>query len=276
MKQHKLIFGKKKDLISYVFIFLLAIFFILVVYFLPNRIFLGTKSIFNNIILPFSTSTPKAFIVNDKIVAESYVVYDVTHDRVLSSKNENKMLPLASVSKLMTAYIAMTSCNQLLQEKLDDLLVISSNEAADNIAASCPNTEDFIKAMNTDASDMHLHMTFLNPSGLDIDEITASNYGDAISTAKLLSAMQKQFPELLNKTTFTKYKNLINTNQYASNWPFLLASKTGFTDLAGGNLATVFEPSPGQKIVIVVLGSSKDERFTDVFSLLKNYLKSVE
>jgi D-alanyl-D-alanine carboxypeptidase len=276
IKSHKIKENKSRDLVSNISILLLAVSFILIVYFLPDRIFLGTNNIFKNSILPFYSSTPKPFIVTDDIVADSYVVYDVTHNTVLSSRNENKMLPLASVSKLMTAYIAMASCNNFLQGKLDDLLVISSNEAADEIAANCPNTDDFINTMNKNAVDMHLHMTFLNPSGLDIDEHTASNYGDVISTAKLLATLQEKYPELLEKTTHTKYKDLVNTNEYASNWPFLSASKTGFTDLAGGNLATVFEPSPGEKIVIVVFKSSKDARFTDVFTLLKNYLKSVE
>ena len=268
--------SKKLDSLSYFSLLIIAIFFVCVAYFTPNRIFLGTKSILKNIVLPFSINTPKPFVVVDNIVAESYVVYDATHQIILASKNENKMLPLASVSKLMTAYIAMTSCNELLQKKLDDLLVISSNIAADEIASNCPNYDDFVTAMNKNALDMHLQMTFLNPSGLDIDEKIASNYGDVLSTAKLLALLQEKFPELLEKTTHTNYNGLVNTNEYASNWPFLSGSKTGFTDLAGGNLATVFEPSPGEKIVIVVFNSSKNARFTDVFTLLKNYLKSVE
>lgn len=267
---------KKREIISLFSILVLALFFIGIWHMMPSRIFLGTKNIFKNVNLSFYSKLPKPFVVTDPIVAESYVVYDATHNTVLSSKSENQMLPLASVSKLMTAYIAMTSCNNLLQEKLDSLLITSSNEAADEIAANCPNTDDFINSMNKNAVDMRLSMTFLNPSGLDVDENTASNYGDVLSTAKLLVMLQEKYPELLEKTTHTKYNTLVNTNEYASKWPFLSASKTGFTDLAGGNLATVFEPSPGEKIVIVVFKSSKDARFTDVFTLLKNYLKSVE
>ena len=45
-------------------------------------------------------------------------------------------------------------------------------------------------------------------------------------------------------------------------------SKTGFTDLAGGNLALVFDAGIEHPIAVVVLGSSKKERFTDASALV--------
>ena len=45
--------------------------------------------------------------------------------------------------------------------------------------------------------------------------------------------------------------------------PRLLLSKTGYTDLAGGNLALVFDSGIEHPIAIVVLGSSQKARFTD-------------
>jgi D-alanyl-D-alanine carboxypeptidase len=47
----------------------------------------------------------------------------------------------------------------------------------------------------------------------------------------------------------------------------LIASKTGYTDLAGGNLAVAFDAGVNRPIVIAVLGSSREERFSDVEKL---------
>jgi D-alanyl-D-alanine carboxypeptidase len=50
--------------------------------------------------------------------------------------------------------------------------------------------------------------------------------------------------------------------------PGLLLSKTGYTDLAGGNLVIVFDVGIGHPVAIVVLGSTRDARFTDVEKLM--------
>ena len=51
--------------------------------------------------------------------------------------------------------------------------------------------------------------------------------------------------------------------------------KTGFTDLAGGNLAIVFEAGPLYPIAVVVLGSTAEDRFTDVEKLVWATLESL-
>jgi D-alanyl-D-alanine carboxypeptidase len=48
-----------------------------------------------------------------------------------------------------------------------------------------------------------------------------------------------------------------------------MMSKTGYTDLAGGNLAVVFDAGIGHPVAVVVLGSTKEERFTDVQRLVR-------
>ncbi|MCX6789964.1 MAG: hypothetical protein NTV60_00350, partial [Candidatus Kaiserbacteria bacterium] len=47
-----------------------------------------------------------------------------------------------------------------------------------------------------------------------------------------------------------------------------LLSKTGYTELAGGNLALVFDAGIEHPIAVVVLGSSKEARFTDGTALI--------
>ena len=60
-----------------------------------------------------------------------------------------------------------------------------------------------------------------------------------------------------------------NTNQDTLSIPWILASKTGYTDLAGGNLVIAFDAGMMQPYIIAVLGSSKDGRFSDVNKLYK-------
>ena len=93
----------------------------------------------------------------------------------------------------------------------------------------------------------------------------------------LLEHIFERYPELLMATreTNTTIKSLDNrlhtaknTNSIAAEIPGLLASKTGFTSTAGGNLAFIFDPELGRPIVISVLGSSEDGRFADARTLV--------
>jgi len=68
----------------------------------------------------------------------------------------------------------------------------------------------------------------------------------------------------------------INTNIIAARIPELIASKTGFTDLAGGNLLIAFDAGIEHPIIIAVLGSTEKERFADVEALVAAALLSLQ
>ncbi len=59
-----------------------------------------------------------------------------------------------------------------------------------------------------------------------------------------------------------------NTNHEVATTEGILLSKTGYTDLAGGNLVVVFDASIEHPIAVVVLGSTEKDRFTDVDKLI--------
>lgn len=224
-------------------------------------------------VLNFANSSSSEALKSIK--AKSYLVYDLTRQKVLIGYNENQAYPLASISKLMTTYVADKNCADKLKLELDRVLVASDNNAADKIANNCPNYEDFVAMMNEEVKRNGLNMKFINPSGLDINnETEASNFGDAVSVARLIDLLYKIDKSRLSHTTFDNYQNIINTNHFADNLPFLVGSKTGFTDVAGGNLVTIYDIL-GNKIAIVVLGSTKEDRFSDTFLLLKSYLANV-
>lgn len=52
-----------------------------------------------------------------------------------------------------------------------------------------------------------------------------------------------------------------------SSLPGFVGAKTGYTDLAGGNLVVIFDIEIGHPLVAVVLGSTEQGRFDDIRTL---------
>lgn len=267
---------------NFLFVTVLAIAIGVTFYFLPDRIYLGINDIdISQDIELDGDITLKSYPYND-ILADSYIIYDNTAKKILIQK-DNTLKPLASVTKLMTALVSMRYCQDTIiyqdenikkAEAVEMMLVESSNEIAEALANICPNRQDFIDNMNNTAKDLGLSMTFINPSGLDENNETESSaFGSPLDVAILINRLYLDYPTILESTSFSVFNGIKNTNNYASNWPFLLGSKTGYTDVAHGNLAILFEPIPNKRVSIVVLGSTKDGRFTDVQKLMNWYLK---
>jgi D-alanyl-D-alanine carboxypeptidase len=117
----------------------------------------------------------------------------------------------------------------------------------------------------------------LNQTGLDVNEQMAGAYGSATDMAKLIAVTAEKYPDILE---VTRYESVMlkalpkddrwaeNTDKIVEEIPGIIASKTGFTDLAGGNLAVVFDLGINHRVAIAVLGSSREGRFTDVKALL--------
>lgn len=241
--------------------------------------------------------------------AKAYVVYDLVDKKVIASKNADEPLPLASITKLMMGITALThhDKNMLitikpgsiedgydfglkkgqvwkLGELLKYTLVFSSNDGAHTIADTLEGRKDFIAQMNTDATLLGLNLTFTDPAGLDIGNDIGGK-GSALQVAKLFEIARRKYPELLDATTKTRLNALTtqgrltgipNTNQEINNLFGAEASKTGFTDSAGGNLGVVVDVSLGHPVVIVVLGSTREDRFTDTEKLYKALVTSLK
>ncbi|HBD24909.1 MAG: hypothetical protein A2566_00890 [Candidatus Zambryskibacteria bacterium RIFOXYD1_FULL_40_13] len=274
---------------------------------------------FTKEVITYNEETSQRIFADVNIEADSAYVFDIVKNEVIYKKNEFIQLPLASITKLMTALVAtellpkntqITIRKDFLAEegdtgllvdeswKLKDLLdfslLVSSNDGARSIASVIGATQlespdydlgrkSFITKMNEMAEELGLKQTyFINESGLD-DGATSGGYGSAIDVSKLMQYILVHHPEILEAT---KYKAMNipstemvhsakNTNVGVEKIRGLLASKTGYTDLAGGNLVIAFDHSIGRPIVIVVLGSSIDGRFEDVAKLVKateNYI----
>jgi len=200
--------------------------------------------------------------------ARAVYVFDLAGNKPLFGLNENTQLPLASLTKIMTVVVAKEIAIKDISELADSALMQSSNESASALASM---DNDFINLMNQRAKELNLNQTyFLNETGLDISENLSGGYGSAKDIAKLIIYALRNNPHLFETTTTN---SPVNTNPYATTTTELIASKTGWTDLAGGNLAVVFDAGLDHPIIAVVLGSSKEERFTDMQKLIETTFK---
>lgn len=252
------------------------------------------------------------FFDNLNLEAKSAYVYDAKENKVLFSLNEEAQLPLASLTKLMTALVSseLVPKNTILTINESDLklegdsglvagekwnffdilkftLMTSSNDGAHALASVIGyvkprengKTEEqmFVDEMNKKAGNISLTQTYyLNESGLDLSDGYSGAYGSAKDIAFLMAYITEKKPEILEATKYSSLEisskdivhSAINTNQYADSIPGIIGSKTGFTDLAGGNLVVAFDVSMGHPIIVSVLGSSVEGRFEDVERLI--------
>jgi D-alanyl-D-alanine carboxypeptidase len=241
---------------------------------------------------------------NEVIVqAKAVYVYDVTADKVLFEKNADYILPLASITKVMTALVAeenlsgqriainQQSFGEYGENKLIDgdwwnfksligyVLTSSSNDGTRAVANAFQafKSTNLVDAMNTKSKELGFAtLSFNNTTGLDIEnQNTAGGYGSAKEVAQLFLYTMQKHPNLLEDTKYatrvfnsaTQSYDTPNTDIIINDLPNPIASKTGFTALAGGNLVVAFDKGLGEPIIIVVLGSSFDGRFEDVTRL---------
>ena len=171
----------------------------------------------------------------------------------------------------------------------DAMLVRSSNDAARAITewadafprvsasdAGIPLVLPFLNEMNRVAADIGLRsMYFLNPTCLDLSDERAGAYGSALDVARLFGWIIKNSPATIFATRSSVIEiaaldgtvhRLSSSGNSALSIPGIIGVKTGFTDLAGGNVVLGWNVG-GRSFVIAVLGSTLDGRFTDARAL---------
>ncbi len=178
-------------------------------------------------------------------------------------------------------------------EELSELaLVSSSNDAAYALAASVGSllgerdpASQFIAGMNIRAKELGLHsLDFKSTTGLDLSSTVPGATGTARDVSFLMEYIISNYPEIIaptKKTSTRVYNNagayhlVNNTNEIVLDIPNILGSKTGYTDLAGGNLTIAFDAGLNRPIIITVLGSTREDRFSDVMTLVEAVQKSL-
>jgi D-alanyl-D-alanine carboxypeptidase len=248
-----------------------------------------------------AAATPRLELDPGALEARAAMLYDPSTGDIWYQKNAQEALPLASLTKLMSAYAVLSAedTGTVVTIQAEDLapdgdwgfrvgdkvtvdnllkigLVASSNDAM--AAAARSLSSGYLAAMNETAVGLNLTKTyFLNPTGLDLNDDTSGAYGSAFDVARLIAAFYKKYPGYLQLTerpsisipdgnrTLTSAATAIPLQDI----PGFVGAKTGYTDLAGGNLAAVFDLSIGRPIVAVVLGSSESGRFADIRTLIE-------
>ena len=252
-----------------------------------------------------ATSTEPDAFANIPIEAKAAIVYDLVTGETLYAKNPDAQLPLASLTKLLTIYAALTelspqtpitisigatrvdaprvfSAGQTFS--LSDLarltLTASLNDGATAIAEATAARENRSQdaMLAGAAAALDLSQTYaVNGNGLDVNSVMSGGYGSARVLARLAGSLAVRAPTIAEATTQSSTRavseggtlfTVKNTDPMVGTIPHLLLSKTGYTDLASGNLALVFDIGIQHPIAVVVLGSSKDARFTDGATLV--------
>ena len=228
-------------------------------------------------------------------------MYNETTGQVIVNTNNEIVRPIASVTKIMTAMVALdydndlkklmhlkpgarlVKGNQTRENVLTSLLVKSDNIAADSIADDYPGgREAFLLAMNNKAQALGLKNTFFDdPSGLSAKNVsTVEEIGSMMQVAALypfIRTASTMEQARISQRRGKKNTNVIlnNTNQrLLSRFKEIVAGKTGFTRRAGFTIGLAVE-SAGQKFVIVVLGArTKDHRTKLVNDIIHTHLNT--
>jgi D-alanyl-D-alanine carboxypeptidase len=228
--------------------------------------------------------------------AKAIFVYDETLNRKIYGRNDEVGLPMASLAKIMAVVIALnnhsaddtvsispeaikqdTDYGFFVNEKFNikDLaeftLIGSANDGA---YALTENIDNFLEKMNDKAKKIGMENTsFLNSTGLDVDEKTAGAQASAQDVNVLAIFALQAYPEVFSSSVMPEINikslsgfdhNIKNTNTILDKIPDILFSKTGLTPLAGGNLTIIYQNKYGHNIAITVLGSTVDGRFSDM------------
>lgn len=234
---------------------------------------------------------------NDSLCAvsqktKSALIKNLNTNEVFFNFNSSKRWAIASLTKLMTAIIALEKINKdekiIFSEKtisttgeagnfkindifkandlIKAMMLISSNDAAVAFTEVI-NEKEFVKMMNDKAEEIKMAETvFLNNSGLSF-----LNQSTADDLVKLIDYITNQYPEIIEISRLkedviyeiktSKPKKLFNTNQFVGNADFL-GGKSGYLESAGRNLISLFNID-NQPIIVVILGAEDAHKETE-------------
>ncbi len=241
---------------------------------------------------PLAPKPPFYRVASDdppEIGSESAVIFDVQSGEKYLDDASSKRWPVASLTKLMTAYLVYENMNldatitlanadfadgdnpifapgeiYKVRDLLKVMLVASRNTAANALANSF-GRDKFIALMNDTAESWGMENThYDDPSGLSV-----SNQSTPDDLLKLVRAITGQRPDIWKTTenakisvkdlSSGKFRSFQSTNQFVSKKDFY-GGKTGYIPEADGNLISIFLYGK-RTLGIIVLGSA--DRFGD-------------
>jgi D-alanyl-D-alanine endopeptidase (penicillin-binding protein 7) len=255
-----------------------------------------------------AANVPSKPLARQELASGSALLVDLKTNEVLYSSNPDFVVPIASVTKLMTAVVALDAklpMDQQLPVIIRDVpemrgvysrvrigseisrkemlllaLMSSENRLSASLAHHYPGgVPAFVAAMNAKAKALGMTRThYVEPTGLS--EKNVSNANDLV---KLLKATQ-QYPLISQYSTTTEHtaafrkpnytQGFRNTNRlvYKSDWS-IQATKTGFTDEAGHCLVMRTQMANRQVAFVVLDAFGKYTHMADA-SRLKKWLET--
>lgn len=228
---------------------------------------------------------------------EAYLIAEYTTGEILEGKNIEYPRPLASLTKVMTAYELLkqgvkldgtTTYNSAIHTALYNqfrtvngerfvnrdlmkaLLVSSLNPPAKMLVSSVTKEETtFVKQMNEQAKSWGLtNTTFVDPAGVEVENKTTPKdyltiFRQSLKNATIqeyLGMKEYTYDEVIDKDGKpTHFDTHSNALTQKSGLPFtIIASKTGYLYESGACLAMLIErKSDGKRFVIITMGNSE-------------------
>lgn len=217
--------------------------------------------------------------------ASSAILIDGESGRVIYEQNAHEPRYIASITKLMTALVAMESGHSLdevvnikeqytgaegssmylkageeltLEALMYGLLLASGNDAALAVAGYCGGTvEEFVSRMNRKAVLLGMdNTTFLNPSGLTEE----GHMSTAADMAKLAAACMNNetIARMVGTRTITiAGRTFTNHNKLLWRYEGCIGMKTGYTERSGRTLISCAQRE-GQRLIAVTLNDAND------------------
>ena len=240
------------------------------------------------------------------INAKGFIIYDVDTGNVVAEKNSEITYPVASITKVISALVIAEHLDDQdisviskadfklygntdiklkgiwnAKELVKFSLIESSNRGLNAVARTVEEKvgKTFEELLFEYSERNGLTQSyFINATGLDVHETLASSKSSARDIAKIFTLALENIPDIIHATT-RKTKTFVtengeryiaeNTNKLVKEDNMFLASKTGYTNLANGNLAVAINVGENHRVIIVVLSSTLKGRFSDMKKLIK-------
>lgn len=245
------------------------------------------KLLFAAILIISLAAIPSEASAQPSLSARNAVLMEMESGRVMAEKAAHERQEIASITKIMTALLAIESgrlqekvpvsdrARQVegsslylekgdrltLEELVYGLMLRSGNDAALAISELVGGTtEQFVVMMNQKAKKIGMRNTaFMNPHGLNDPGHYSTAYDMALLTAEAMKneTYKKVVSTKLYKTKSKPVKVWENKHRLVRSGGIITGGKTGFTKKAGRTLVTTAEKN-GMELVAVTLDDPND------------------
>jgi serine-type D-Ala-D-Ala carboxypeptidase (penicillin-binding protein 5/6) len=248
-----------------------------------------------------AAAQPAALPSPPALTAKSYLLVDFQSRQVLAARNPDERIEPASLTKMMTAYVAFDALRQKritlsqtftvsanaarapgsrmflaagetpeVEALLHGMIVQSGNDAAVALAEAIAGSEEaYVEMMNREAARLHMaHSHFANVTGLP----DPRHYSSATDLVNLTAAIVGEFPQYFPIYRIHEYTHngvtQSNRNLLLKRDPFVDGMKTGHTQNAGYCLVATAARQERRVIAAVFDAGSDNGRFAEAQKLL--------